>query len=193
MTTGKHSKNNAAPSIFSYAERKKLDHGMRGKKDIERQKERLDALKKVAEQERANAKDAARGRVLAEFEKEQLGLAAVALVTTSGTDAPVRTTCRGGNPPHPIALKNSIAVNSTWQPQFSRSQPTDPTLVNGGSPGQKDEDRDAMCLSCKEELSNSVRIYGGPSSTAVACCVANGYSGNGLDRNPGGRALGYWV
>lgn len=58
------------------------------KKDIKRQKERLEALKKAAEQEKVKAKEAARERVLAEFEKGQLGLAAVASVTTSGTDAP---------------------------------------------------------------------------------------------------------
>lgn len=58
------------------------------KKDIKRQKERLEALKREAEQEKAKAKEAARERVLAEFEKGQLGLAAVASVTTSGTDAP---------------------------------------------------------------------------------------------------------
>src|SRR6266404_6693267 len=58
------------------------------KKDIKRQKERLDILRKKAEQEKAKAKEAARERVLAEFEKGQLGLAVVASVTTSGTDAP---------------------------------------------------------------------------------------------------------
>ncbi|KAN0136871.1 hypothetical protein V8E53_005312 [Lactarius tabidus] len=267
----KHSKNNTASSIFSYAERKKLDYGTKGqrlgnesmrrfdacalclqrardpvacqeghlfckecaytdllaqKKDIKRQKERLEALKKEAEQEKVKAKEAARERVLAEFEKGQLGLAAVASVTTSGTDAPgrgtkrkfafdstaaeklaqeaeeaalrqiereqaaalrsklpdfwlpsltptyassglpssladvkVQTTCRGGNPPHPIVLKNLIPVNFTWQPRFSGSQSTDSTPVNGRAPEQKDEERDAMCPSCKKGLSNSVRIY----------------------------------
>jgi nitric oxide synthase-interacting protein len=56
------------------------------KKDIKRQKERLEALKKEAEQEKARAKEAARERVLADFEKGQLGLAAVAAVTTSGAE-----------------------------------------------------------------------------------------------------------
>ncbi|KAH9159893.1 hypothetical protein EDB89DRAFT_2044160 [Lactarius sanguifluus] len=253
--------NNTASSIFSYAERRKLDYGTRGqrlgnesmrrfdacalclqrardpvacqeghlfckecaytdlltqKKDIKRQKERLDALKKEAEQEKAKAKEAARERVLSEFEKGQLGLAAVASVTTSGTDAPeaeeaalrqiereqaaalrsklpdfwlpsltptyssnglpssladvkVQTTCRGGNPPHPIALKNLIAVNFTWQPHSSRSQSTDSTPVNGGAPERKDEERDAMCPSCKKGLSNSVRIYVLKSCSHVTC------------------------
>jgi hypothetical protein len=55
------------------------------RKDIKRQKERLEALKKEAEQEKLKAKEAARQRVLADFEKGQLGLAAAAAgVTTSG-------------------------------------------------------------------------------------------------------------
>jgi nitric oxide synthase-interacting protein len=56
------------------------------KKDIKRQKERIEALKKEAEQEKAKVKEAARERVLAEFEKGQLGLATVAAVTTTGTE-----------------------------------------------------------------------------------------------------------
>lgn len=45
------------------------------KKDIKRQKERLDAMKKEAEEERTRVRAAARERVLLEFEKGQLGLA----------------------------------------------------------------------------------------------------------------------
>lgn len=58
------------------------------KKDIKRQKERLEALKKEAEQEKVKAKEAARERVLADFEKGQLGLTAAdaAAVTTSGAE-----------------------------------------------------------------------------------------------------------
>ena len=59
---------------------------MTQKKDIKRQKERLEALKKEVEQEKARAKEAARERVLADFEKGQLGLAAVPAVTTSGAE-----------------------------------------------------------------------------------------------------------
>ncbi|KAI0258571.1 hypothetical protein BC834DRAFT_835293 [Gloeopeniophorella convolvens] len=268
----KHSKNNTASSIFSYAERKKLEYGTRGqrlgnesmrrfdacslclqrardpvacqeghlfckecaytdlltqKKDIKRQKERLDALKKEAEEEKARAKEAARERVLAEFEKGQLGLAAVSAVTTSGAekqdgrgtkrkfafdstaaekmaqeaeedalrqiereqaaalrsklpdfwlpsltptytssgppssikDFKIQTTCRGGNPPHPVALKNLVPVNFTLQTPSSRPQSTDVTPVEGVTLKQKDEDQDAMCPSCKKDLSNSVRLY----------------------------------
>ncbi|PPR03374.1 hypothetical protein CVT24_012499 [Panaeolus cyanescens] len=44
------------------------------KKDIKRQKDRLVSLKKEAEEERARARQAARERVLEEFERGQLGL-----------------------------------------------------------------------------------------------------------------------
>lgn len=55
------------------------------KKDIKRQKEKLEALKREAEAEKQKAKEAARDRVLLEFEKGQrsLGSAGTAL-TTSG-------------------------------------------------------------------------------------------------------------
>jgi nitric oxide synthase-interacting protein len=58
------------------------------KKDIKRQKGRLEVLKKEAEQEKLKAKEAARERVLADFEKGQLGPAAAAAdgVTTSGAE-----------------------------------------------------------------------------------------------------------
>ncbi|KAF5357337.1 hypothetical protein D9758_005942 [Tetrapyrgos nigripes] len=116
----KHSKNNTASSIFSYAEYKKLDYGTKKqrlgnesmrrfdacalclnrareplacneghlfckecvytdlltqKKDIKKQKDKLGALEKEAEEEKLRAKEAARERVLLEFEKGQLGLA----------------------------------------------------------------------------------------------------------------------
>ena len=94
---------------------------------------------------------------------------------SSLADIKLRTTCRGGNPPHPIAyarsariytislliplfrLKNLIPVDFTWQP---RSQSTNSTPADGGPSNLKDEERDAMCPSCKKALSNSVRIYG---------------------------------
>ncbi|KAJ2928480.1 hypothetical protein H1R20_g8614, partial [Candolleomyces eurysporus] len=129
----KHSKNNTASSIFSYAEYKKLDYGTKKqrlgnesmrrfdacalclnrardpvacqeghlfckecvytdlltqKKDIKRQKERLEVLKKEAETEKAAVRQAARERVLEEFEKGQLGLATgpSAIGTKSGGD-----------------------------------------------------------------------------------------------------------
>ena len=52
--------------------------------DIKRQKVRLEALKKEAEEERQRAREAARDRVLLEFEKGQLGLAATSVISTSG-------------------------------------------------------------------------------------------------------------
>ncbi|KAJ2919760.1 hypothetical protein MD484_g659, partial [Candolleomyces efflorescens] len=103
----KHSKNNTASSIFSYAEYKKLDYGTKKvfalfvrptaeadlfkvtqKKDIKRQKERLETLKKEAEAEKITVRQAARERVLHEFEKGQLGLATgpSAIGTKAGGD-----------------------------------------------------------------------------------------------------------
>lgn len=49
---------------------------MTQKKDIKRQKERLEAWRRESEEEKARAREAARERVLLEFEKSQLGLAA---------------------------------------------------------------------------------------------------------------------
>ncbi|KIK65919.1 hypothetical protein GYMLUDRAFT_93736 [Collybiopsis luxurians FD-317 M1] len=134
----KHSKNNTASSIFSYAEYKKLDYGTKKqrlgnesmrrfdacalclntareplacneghlfckecvytdlltqKKDIKRQKERLELMKKEAEEERARAKQAARDRVLAEFEKGELGLAAAPSKATTSSGL-TRSGCR---------------------------------------------------------------------------------------------------
>jgi len=58
------------------------------KKDIKRQKEKLETMKKEAEEEKARAKEGARERVLLEFEKSQLGLAAPAAAgTTTGEDS----------------------------------------------------------------------------------------------------------
>ncbi|KZP17370.1 hypothetical protein FIBSPDRAFT_865040 [Athelia psychrophila] len=127
----KHSKNNTASSVFSYAERQKSEYGTKRKrlgnesmrrfdacslclnrareplacneghlfckecvytdllgqkKDIKRQKERLEALKKDAEMEAAKAKEEARARVLQDFEKGQLFAHTPAPTSTSGTD-----------------------------------------------------------------------------------------------------------
>ena len=56
--------------------------------DIKRQKVRLGALKKEAEEERQRAREAARERVLREFEKGQLGLAATSMISTSARSDP---------------------------------------------------------------------------------------------------------
>lgn len=120
----KHSKNNTASSVFSYAEYKKLDYGTKRqrlgnesmrqfdacslclqrardpvccnsghlfckeciyndlltqKKNIKRQKERFEALRLQEEEEKQRAREAARQRILQEFEKGQLGLGTGAL------------------------------------------------------------------------------------------------------------------
>lgn len=62
---------------------------MSQKKDIKRQKERLEQLKREAEEEKQRALEAARERVLRDFEKGQLGLSAnlPAIVSTSTSGA----------------------------------------------------------------------------------------------------------
>ncbi|PFH51160.1 hypothetical protein AMATHDRAFT_143320 [Amanita thiersii Skay4041] len=276
----KHSKNNTASSIFSYAEYKKLDYGtqkkrlgnesMRNfnacalclndareplacneghlfckecvytdlltqKKDIKRQKDRLEALKREVEEERRKARIAARERVLLEFEKGQLtlggGSSSVPGTKSAGvtgssleseprgtkrkfefdtsavegmakeaeeaaliqiekeqaealkhklpdfwlpsltptyhstgppqslSDVKVQTTCRGGNPLHPLALKNLFSVNFTLfgksggQPKSGESTPAE------GNNSKAKEDSEPMCPSCKKRLSNNILIY----------------------------------
>ncbi|PSS37967.1 hypothetical protein PHLCEN_2v194, partial [Hermanssonia centrifuga] len=56
--------------------------------DIKRQKVKLEALKREAEEERQRAREAARERVLLDFEKGQLGLSgSISVATTSGSDS----------------------------------------------------------------------------------------------------------
>lgn len=56
------------------------------KKDIKRQKEKLEAMKKEAVAEMVRAKESARERVLVDFEKGQLFPKTASGTTTSGTD-----------------------------------------------------------------------------------------------------------
>jgi nitric oxide synthase-interacting protein len=80
------------------------------KKDIKRQKQRLDALKREHEEEQARAKEAARERVLQEFEKGQLGLGKSSLSTSAGTKS------EDGSPVphHPyLALLTSVPGRGT--------------------------------------------------------------------------------
>lgn len=51
-----------------------IAHPVTQKTNIKRQKAKLEALKKEAEEERARAREAARERVLLDFERGQLGL-----------------------------------------------------------------------------------------------------------------------
>lgn len=199
------------------------------KKDIQRQKEKLESLKREAEEERARAKEAARERVLLEFEKGQLGLASTPSVpgTTSGIgstgskgtkrkfafdsstvenlaqeaeeaalrqiereqaealrhklpdfwlpsltptytssgppsslkDVKLQTTCRGGNPVHPIVLKKLLAVKFSFHSSnASRSTEVTPTVGEGPS-STKDEQQDPMCPCCKKIFSNSLLMF----------------------------------
>ena len=74
--------------------------------DIKRQKVRLEAMKKEAEEERERVRQAARERVLQEFERGQLGLAASSVVsTTSGLDSSECTS--------PCPLSHLCLINPT--------------------------------------------------------------------------------
>lgn len=65
------------------------------KTDIKKQKSKLEALKREAEEERERAREAARERVLIEFEKGQRGLGSSSVqVTTSGSEQGTRGTKR---------------------------------------------------------------------------------------------------
>ncbi|KAJ7594365.1 hypothetical protein C8J56DRAFT_854503 [Mycena floridula] len=255
----KHSKNNTASSIFSYAEYKKLDYGtkrqrlgnesmrrfdacalcldkarepvacqqdghlfckecvytdlLQQKNDIKRQKAKLETLKREAEEDRERAKEAARERVLLDFERNQgLGGAASGSksISTSGAGEPrgtkrkfsletaaeqiaeaeetalreiereqaeklraklpdfwlpsltptyaggkqipesfkdikLQTTCRGGNPAHPIAMKNLIPVKFT--------------LYTSDTPGEDKDVAKPVCPSCKKALSNNLLMF----------------------------------
>lgn len=63
------------------------------KKDIKRQKDKLEAMKKEADAEMAKAKESARERVLADFEKGQLFPKTASGTTTSGADTQEGTFC----------------------------------------------------------------------------------------------------
>lgn len=57
------------------------------KKDMKRQKDRLEKLKKEADEEREQALEAARERVLRDFEQGQLSLSSIAAAATSESNA----------------------------------------------------------------------------------------------------------
>jgi nitric oxide synthase-interacting protein len=62
------------------------------KKDMKRQKQRLEALRREAEEEQARARAAARERVLQEFEKGQLGLSGSAPIVAGAGSEPTEGT-----------------------------------------------------------------------------------------------------
>jgi len=207
------------------------------KKDIKRQKEKLEAMKKEAEAEVAKAREAARERVLIDFEKGQLFAKPATGTTTSGADTEeprgtkrkfafdssavedlaqeaeeaallqiereqaealrakfpdfwlpsltptytssgpprslkdvnLQTTCRGGNPPHPIALKHLIPVHFTFHASSTSSRSEDSTPAETSSAGKKDDQQDPMCPSCKKELNNNVIMYAMKPCAHVIC------------------------
>ncbi|KAI0922774.1 hypothetical protein AcV5_009660 [Taiwanofungus camphoratus] len=281
----KHSKNNTASSIFSYAEYKRLDYGTKRQRlgnesmrrfdacalclqrarepvacqkghlfckecvytdlvtqieDIKRQKVRLESLKREAEEEKQKAQEAARERVLLEFEKGQLGLVSQSSsITTSGsestefrgtkrkfdfsastvetlareaeeaalreiereqaealkhklpdfwlpsltptytssgpprslTDVKLQTTCRGGNPSHPLTRKSLIPVKFSFDTYLTPTPSVDstPTSEVRQESKSKGEEKSPICPSCKKGLSNNTLMHLMKSCGHVVC------------------------
>ncbi|KIJ99720.1 hypothetical protein K443DRAFT_160985 [Laccaria amethystina LaAM-08-1] len=73
-------------------------------------------------------------------------------------DIKVQTTCRGGSPAHPIALKNLIPVKFTSSFSDGTSQSTESALAgnntasasSSSSSKVKKDEPEPMCLSCKK-------------------------------------------
>ncbi|TFY74105.1 hypothetical protein EWM64_g9908 [Hericium alpestre] len=80
----------------------------------------------------------------------------------------IQTTCRGGNPPHPVSLKNLIPVNFTLSPS-GPSRSAESTPAEGDSKSRHEEEANPICPSCKKGLSNSVRIFVAKPCSHVTC------------------------
>jgi len=213
------------------------------KKVIKRQKEKLDAWKRESEEEKARARELARERVLLEFEKSQLGLAArpgdvgtkgraptqegrgtkrkfefdsttveklqreaeesamrkiekeqaealksklpdfwlPSLTPTYTSTGPptsleqlkIQTMCRGGNPAHPLSLKNLSSVMFTFHEGSSRRPGGDVSPPNGSKTSNPvpitKEELDPICPSCKKQLSNNILIFMIKSCGHITC------------------------
>ncbi|KIM41532.1 hypothetical protein M413DRAFT_445515 [Hebeloma cylindrosporum] len=162
----KHSKNNTASSIFTYAEYKKLDYGTKRqrlgnesmrrfdacalclnrareplacheghlfckecvytdllsqKQAIKKQKTKLEALKREAEDERTRARNAARERVLQDFEKGQLGLGNSGVGSGLRIDAKETVKSPGGTEEEKTGEKRKQPSSSSSTTPFSFS------------------------------------------------------------------------
>ena len=91
--------------LFPTRSFRKLKYPVTQKKDIKKQKERLEAMKRDAEEEKARAKAAARERVLAEFERSHIGLAATSTVSTSARDSDERAPISSTSLSYPMLTK----------------------------------------------------------------------------------------
>lgn len=91
-------------------------------------------------------------------------------------DVKLQTTCRGGNPAHPIAqvffqhtqntvlthfcsLKNLVNVRFTLHTSSAPSRSADSTPAQDASKDKSDDRHDPMCPSCKKDLHNNVIMY----------------------------------
>ncbi|KAH9931554.1 uncharacterized protein B0H18DRAFT_989941 [Fomitopsis serialis] len=82
---------------------------------------------------------------------------------TSITDVKLQTTCHGGNPAHPLARKNLIPVNFIFEKDSTvaaRFVESTPATESGEEPKAKhEEEKVAICPSCKKTLSNNALMY----------------------------------
>ncbi|KAG1791633.1 hypothetical protein EV424DRAFT_1337189 [Suillus variegatus] len=87
-------------------------------------------------------------------------------------DVKVQTTCRGGNPPHPISLKSLVPVGFTLLPTPSASQSSDSTPVESEKGKSKSEvDGVPICPACKSNLHNNRMMFLMKPCSHVVCKV----------------------
>lgn len=78
---------------------------------------------------------------------------------TSLGDVKLQTTCRGGDPSHPLTRKNLIPVNFTFNPSGGPSSSTTSTPAGNDTGSKKDESSEPMCPSCKKTFSNNTLMF----------------------------------
>ncbi|KAG6907313.1 hypothetical protein DXG01_009432 [Tephrocybe rancida] len=92
---------------------------------------------------------------------------------TSLKDVKVQTTCRGGNPPHPIALKHLIPVKFTYHDHNAGPARSTASSLAESEEKTKKEDAEPMCPSCKKRLSNSLLMFDTLVRPAKQCIVCD--------------------
>jgi len=79
---------------------------------------------------------------------------------TSLGDVKLQTTCRGGDPSHPLLRKNLITINFTFNPPSGPSSSGSSTpATSSGDKSKKEEAQEPMCPSCKKTFSNNTLMF----------------------------------
>ncbi|TBU47143.1 hypothetical protein BD309DRAFT_1057204 [Dichomitus squalens] len=87
---------------------------------------------------------------------------------TSLSDVKLQTTCRGGNPAHPLARKHLIPVKWSFDRTSSgipaKSVESTPATESGETPEPtsktpREDERPPICPSCKKQLSNNTLMH----------------------------------